>query len=75
MDSEPTVVTLDSEGKMIINSLGSETQTTHRDVFIYFVNKYNKLLSLADDMHVTLVNEIGNTVAARNYKEYLESSL
>jgi hypothetical protein len=49
---------------------------TDKDVLIVpedFQISVKILLSLADDMYVTLINEIGNTVAASNYKKYLDS--
>jgi hypothetical protein len=75
MLSKPTVVSTSSDEITCLDFLSDDIHFINKDNFIAFVKKYNQLLQIADDMYITLINEIGETSASLNYKKHLESSL
>lgn len=59
--------------KELFDAFENDTRPWDATIYSRAALEIQTLRALAEDLYITLVNEIGSTTAGRNYQEYLEN--
>lgn len=60
--------------KELLNAFQDDKYPWDATIYARAALEIQTLRSLAEDLYITLVNEVGSTTAGRNYQEYLKTS-